>query len=440
MITDINERTINLVRNPVLRAYAGRYLEIYQNFMQQAAGTGVHIESQDEGAPADLSIDQLKHKGMRVRNDAKSLFINRISPSCQACQTAEGSATFFISLRCHRSCFYCFNPNQEEYEHFQQASRDLKAELDTMKAQGQRLRHIGLTGGEPLLHSREAIEFFQYAKQVFPEAYTRLYTSGDHIDTDILQSLKDAHLDEIRFSIRMHDLAKGRIFTLERIRLAKQYIPSVMVEMPVLPGTLDEMKEILTSLDQAGIFGINLLEFCFPYHNADVFRIKNYRIKARPFRVLYDYWYAGGLPVAGSETVCLALLDFALESKMKMGVHYCSLENKHTGQLYQQNNLASLPKLYRFSKKDYFIKIAKVFGEDIPPVLACLKKNHVDPYQLNQEQDCLEFPVDQIGLLRKLDVEVSLAYYVAENRDGEIVLREVKVDLINPASFRFSDI
>ena len=440
MITDINEGTLDQVRNPALRAYAARYLRIYQDFMEQVAQTGVGIEPQGESKPIAPVVDQLQKKGVRVRNDGKSLYINRISPSCQACQTAEGSATFFISLRCHRSCFFCFNPNQENYEHFQHASRDLKAELDEMHAQGQRLRHIGLTGGEPLLHKPEAVEFFRYAKEVFPGAYTRLYTSGDHIDVDILQSLKDAHLDEIRFSIRLYDLPKGRSYTLDRIRLAAAYIPHVLVEMPVLPNSFEEMKEILVSLDQAGIFGINLLEFCFPFHNADIYRMKNYPVKAHPFRVLYDYWYAGGLPVAGSEAVCLSLLEFALESKLKMGVHYCSLENKHTGQLHQQNSKVHLPGLYRFSQKDYFIKSAKVFGDDIPAVLACFKKEHFEQYQLDHEQNCLEFPVEKVSLLHKMDVEVGLAYYVVENRDGENILRELKVDLITPANFQISDI
>jgi len=76
-----------------------------------------------------------------------------------------------------------------------------------------------------------------------------------------------------------------------------------------------------------GIFGINLLEFCFPWNNVDVYRQHGYKIKARPHRVLYNYWYAGGLPIAGSETVCLDLVDFALQQGLKFGVHYCSLEN-----------------------------------------------------------------------------------------------------------------
>ena len=42
--------------------------------------------------------------------------------------------------------------------------------------------------------------------------------------------------------------------------------------------------------------------------------------------------------IAGSEAVCLDLIDFALESRLNLGVHYCSLENKHSGQIYQQNS------------------------------------------------------------------------------------------------------
>ena len=61
--------------------------------------------------------EHLRALGATFRNDDKSIVVNRISPACEACQLGVGSATFFISLRCHRSCFYCFNPNQEDYEH-----------------------------------------------------------------------------------------------------------------------------------------------------------------------------------------------------------------------------------------------------------------------------------------------------------------------------------
>ena len=236
----------------------------------------------------------------------------------------------------------------------------------------------------------------------------------------------------------MHDLAKGQAHTYDHIALACEYIPNVMVEMPVLPDTLEEMKDVLLRLEELDIFGINLLEFCFPLNNIETYREKGYKIKARPFRVLYDYWYAGGLPIAGSELICLDLIDFALEKGLKLGVHYCSLENKHTGQLYKQNSRHRLPARIHFSQRDYFLKTAKVFGEDIPAVKQTLDKAGYSEYALNEEQSSLEFHVNQISSLKKLNVDVGIASHVVEARGDETVLRELKVDMTTPQTFRLS--
>ena len=92
--------------------------------------------------------------------------------------------------------------------------------------------------------------------------------------------------------------------------------------------------------------------------------------------MLYNYWYAGGLPISKSELECLDLVEFAMREKMKIGVHYCSLENKHTGQIYQQNTRGTIPATGYLSEKDFFIKSAKVFGADIQPVKRVLKQRH----------------------------------------------------------------
>jgi pyruvate formate-lyase activating enzyme-like uncharacterized protein len=350
------------------------------------------------------------------------------------------SSTFFVSLKCHRDCFYCFNPNQEEYEYYREHTRDVVGELDALHKSNPAIRHLALTGGEPLLFKDETYRFFAHARQKFPAAHTRLYTCGDHIDVETLEKLHAADLDEIRFSIRMHDLARGQTRTYDNIALAKKYIPNVMVEMPVLPNTLDEMKEILLQLDGLGIFGINLLEFCFPLHNAKLFREKGYKIKPRPFRVLYNYWYAGGLPVAGSEEVCLDLVEYAIDGGLKMGVHYCSLENKHTGQVYQQNvNRQDQPWHY-FSQKDYFLKSAKVFGAEIAAVKEVFDKKGVADYHIDEERNFIEFHVDKIKALKELDIEIGISTIVVEEREGESCLRELKVDLTTPTMYKSSDL
>ncbi len=438
MIKEITRSNLESIQNPVLRAYSGRYVLIYEDFMEQVRKSGVEIDSGNEDGNYATRVADLHQKGALVRNNAKSVYSKRISSACEACQTGVGSATFFISLMCHRDCFYCFNPNQEGYEHFREHRRDTVAELKSLQSSRAKIRHLALTGGEPLLYKDEAIGFFREARQDFSGVYTRLYTSGDHLDRPTLQALKEAGMDEIRFSIRMHDQEKGQRHTFDQIALAREYIPHVMVEMPVLPGTLNEMKAVLTELDRMEIFGINLLEFCFPYNNADVYRERGYKIKARPYRVLYNYDYGGGLPVAGSETVCLELVAYALEAGLKLGVHYCSLENKHSGQIYQQNSLRPVPKTMFFSQKDYFLKSAKVFGEDIAVVEQLFHKTGYKEYEVNEDYKYLEFHVSQIRSLKKFDIEVGLSSNVFETREGERYIRELKVDVTTPQTFRLS--
>jgi hypothetical protein len=266
-----------------------------------------------------------------------------------------------------------------------------------------------LTGGEPLLYKEQTTAFFNFARSHFPKTYRRLYTSGDQADAQTLQTLAETGLDEIRFSIRMHDLEKGHRHTFDRIALAKQYIPHVMVEMPVLPETFEVMKDVLRELDRLGIDSINLLEFCFPLNNAEALE-------------------------------CLDLLEFALDEGFQMGLHYCSLENKHTGQLYQQNHGQPLEKIMFFSHKDYFLKTAKVFGGDVPLAVESFKKLGYHDYQYNQEHDYLEFHVRQIRNLRKLDIEVGLSSMVVETRGTEKYYREVTIDLTTPQSFDLKEI
>ena len=435
MIIPITPDTHGQIRNPVFAEYAAMYLGIYDRFMAQIGATGIEVDPQDYAEEVARRRERLRQKGAHVRNGGRSIYLNAISPACVACKTGAGSTTFFISLRCHRDCYYCFNPNQMDYEFHISHTRDLVQELDELAAQGQQMECLALTGGEPLLHKEEALAFFRHARKLFPDVHARLYTCGDYVDEPILQELQAATLNEIRFSIRMHDSPKAREHVLKRIELARQYIPQVMVEMPVPPGTQDEMRALLLELNRIGIFSINLLEFCFPLFNAEEYNQRGYAVKTPPYRVTYNYWYAGGLPVAQSELDSLELLEFALDNGFKMGVHYCSLENKHTGQVYQQNHSGFAPEMALASKKDFFFKTAKVFGEDVPRVKKVLEKRKKAIYNYQKQFDCLEFRVRDIRALQGLDVEIGIATSILEQRGGETLTRELKMELTTPRLF-----
>jgi len=440
MIVDITPATSAQIKNPDFAAYVRMYDEIYEDFMQQVAATGIEIDPVDRSEEAAEKRRALRKKGVQIRNTDRSLYVNAISPACVACRKGIGTATFFISLKCHRDCYYCFNPNQEDYEYYCATTRNLPAELDEIHTDGMEVRHLALTGGEPLLHRDEAVAFFARARELFPGVDQRLYTCGDHVDEAILAALRDAGLDEIRFSIRVHDVEHARQKTLERIALAKQFIPRVMVEMPVPPGSGEIMRDLLLALDEIGIFSINLLELCYPFRNAEAFNSRGFKVKNRPFRTLYNYWYAGGVPIEGSELECLDLLDFAVERGLSIGVHYCSLENKFTGQNYQQNAGQRVPSMYVLSENDYLLKSAKVFGRDVPPVLTALRRRGYTDYTFDEDTQCLTFSVDAIKYLKGLDVEIGIATSTIEQREDGPVLREMKIDLTTPQTFKRYDV
>ncbi|HWI51407.1 MAG TPA: radical SAM protein [Symbiobacteriaceae bacterium] len=433
MLAELNRRSISALKNPPLRRYAEQYLQISEQFAAAVRETGIAFDPVDTRAEAEARREALRARGAVVRNNDHSVYVNRISPACLACRKGIGSLTFYISLECHRKCFYCFNPNQEGFG--EGARRDVSAELVQMSAAGHELSQVALTGGEPLLHPAEAVAFFRTARERFPSAYTRLYTSGDHVNRELLSQLKEAGLDEIRFSVRAHDGEAGRRHTYERIALAREYIPFVMVETPVLPGTLDAMKEMLRELERLQIFGVNLLEFCYPFTNAEAYLERGYQVKNPPYQTLYDYWYAGGLPVAGSELDCLELLAFMLDESMTIGGHYCSLENKHTGQIFQQHWGQDLPATACASERDFFYKTAKVFDDDISRVRRALERAGHTRYVVNQDYRYIEFHPSGIAALSKLDLDVAISTLVVEHRPEGAVLRELKLDLTTPQTF-----
>lgn len=448
MLTAINKANLSTLKNVRFRDYEKLYLDIQEQFYGQVEAFGLPFDRENsESCRMETAkiVEELNTCGkVDFYNDAKSLCLGNKSTACKACAKGIGTATLFISFQCHRNCYFCFNPNQANYENCcrpNQPHNNWKAELDHMLKSGEKMTHIALTGGEPLLHKEEAVEFFQYVKDNFEDVHTRLYTAGDLLDADTLKKLKKAGLQEIRFSIKLEDTQRVQGNVLKKMALAQKYIPDVMVEMPVIPGTLDEMKVLLTKLDEMGIYGINLLEFCFPLNNVEEFQIRGFKIKFPPHQVLYNFWYAGGLPVAGSELECLQLLKYAKDQDMKLGVHYCSLENKHFGQIYRQNTSTPCKdKTMYFSEKDFYLKTAKVFGDDAKKAKDILKKKGITDYEWNNDYHFFQFNPKHIPELKGADVEIGISYNVQEERNGANMMRELKLDATTSETFELSDL
>ena len=430
MLEEITRESLRSIRNPAFRRYAQMYVEIYKNFLEQVAQFGLPFDrdpSQEtqtgEARKALAAIPEITS-----RCDGASFVYRHISPACEVCKHGVNTLTSHISFRCHRNCFFCFNPNQENFEAHLTAKNEWRTELEGYHRAGQALTHIALTGGEPLLYPEAAAAFFRLARELYPDAHLRLYTSGDLLDKKMLADFREAGLDEIRFSYKMEDTPAVQEKVLSNMALSRAYIPSVMVEMPVMPDMEDEMRALLLRLDEIGIRGINLLELCFPYHNADAFRARSFRLRYPPYRTLYNFWYAGGLPVAGSELAALRLMRFAAERRLRLGLHYCSLENKNFGQMYQQNYHPELihPTLL-FSERDYYLKTVKAFGEDAGQVKKLFDKRGNTRYLYDPKAQYIQIHPSDAVRLQGRRWELAVSVNVLEERAGEPCLRELKL-------------
>ncbi len=207
---------------------------------------------------------QLAARGVAVRNAGASLSAGHLSPACVECTGNRGSETFSTTFKCHRDCYFCFNHNQPDYEKFFREGCPWEEGVDRAAAENGALACVGLTGGEPLLDLETALRFLGRAGELGPGANKRLYTSGDLLTVEAAARLRDAGLDEIRFSVKDDDAPEQQERVIAAMRLAKEFIPSVMVEMPVIPGARTHLQQLFRQFEDVGIDGINLLDLLPP--------------------------------------------------------------------------------------------------------------------------------------------------------------------------------
>lgn len=427
----------NAARDRVL----GLYRSIESDCLRMFEGTGVTFAPEYDGADevAEL-MAALVDRGARIRNGGVSVVLGRMSRACAACTGPCVSRSFAVTNNCHRDCYYCFNPNQEDFAYYCEHLFPWRKQLDDLAAEEEPPACVALTGGEPLLEKDEALSFFRRAGELFPDAHLRLYTSGDLLDRAYLIELRDAGLDEIRFSVKQDDPARLRDRVFENMVLAREIIPSVVVEMPVIPGTEDYMRDLLVRLDGIGIDGINLLEFVYPMWNWGVYDSQGMTLRNPPFRVYYDYSYAGTLAVQGSEALSLRLMLWAYDEGLRFGMHYCSLANKHRAQIRNINEpYARVDSRYAFDYADFFLKTALVFGRDRLAVRRRLEELGCTEYVEDVANDLLFFHprwIDPLVFSRVWEdgeARICISTNVIVTTKGGLSLRELKVEPIEEA-------
>lgn len=424
--------------NAALETALKDYAAVGERYVKALEEKGLVFTEPGAGAARRVELrEELRRRGVTFRNAGASLSIGFLSKACVECTGADGSETFSTTFKCHRDCYFCFNHNQPDYEKFFREGCPWEEGLARSARENATLACVGLTGGEPLLNLDDSIRFLERAGELFPGAHKRMYTSGDLLTEEGAVRLRDAGLDEIRFSVKDDDPESIQSKVIAAMALAKRYIPSVMVEMPVIPGAMDHMKDLFRRFQEVGIDGINLLEFCFPFCNWDEFRKRGFALKNPPFDVMYDYGYSGGLAVAGSEELILELMVWALDEGITFGMHYCSLENKHRSEIRQKNERAAhIHPCLEFDEGDFFLKAGKVFGDDIAVARPLLEAAGCTDFIEDDDERSLAFPpryLDALAGARRADgeaVEPTRCFFVYETDEQGSYLIDVGLERV----------
>lgn len=411
------------------------YDRVRETYLSQLRAKGVKFaEPGSSDARCAELREELARRGATFRNAGASIVTGWLSPACVECTGNQGSETFSTTLRCHRDCYFCFNHNLSNYQDFFENGCPWEEELEAMyQRSGGKLAALAVTGGEPLLSLEGTLSLLKRAGELFPHAHKRMYTSGDLLTPESAARLRDAGLQEIRFSVKQDDPADRQELVLANMAMATEYFDDVMVEMPIIPGTKERMKELLHRFAQAGIHGMNLLEFCFPCHNWEEFDRRGFVVRNPPYPVMYDYSYSGALPIAGSEELCLELMLYGLDQELPFGMHYCSLENKHRSEMRQMNECAaSAHPAFQFDEGDFFLKTAKVFGPDVPAARSALADAGCQTMLEDPEEQSLAFPPRFLPVLRGLGVQPVSCFCVLETDQdgGGRYITEVGMELV----------
>lgn len=142
--------------------------------------------------------------------------------------------------------------------------------------------------------------------------YLWIYTNGILGSKEMYKQLANAGLDEIRFDIGASN------YDLKYIKLVKDSIPNISVEIPAVPEDLEQIKQILPELIEIGVTNLNLHQLRLTNYNAPKLLQKN-----------YTYLHGEQATILESELTALKIIEFVADNNLKIGVNYCAFHFKN---------------------------------------------------------------------------------------------------------------
>jgi uncharacterized protein len=278
--------------------------------------------------------------------------INGIPKGCMLCVRGRKTVLFVTGL-CSKHCFYCPISNEKWQKDVIYANewkiedfKDVIKEINLCSSKG-----VGITGGDPLMRLQRTCDFIKRLKRKFGKGFhIHLYTPLELVDAGKLKRLHDAGLDEIRFN---PDLDKPELW--KKVSLALDFDWDAGIEIPVIPGYLQQTKELIDLICGKVKF-INLNELEISDTNCNELLKKGFVPK--------DELSYG---VKGSQEMAMELLNYLDGKKLK--VHYCTAKLKDNVQLRKRIKLRAKNYATKFDKitSEGTLKRIVVYADELKP-------------------------------------------------------------------------
>ncbi len=342
---------------------------------------------------------------LKVSGDFRNhkLYSESLSPGCRCCGEGFWSC-LFINRICSADCLFCPQDRgiTEEALPYSdgQIFESADAYLEYFKKMG--YRGAGFTGGEPFLVLDRLCEYIDIIRQnTDSDTWIWAYTNGKQVTPESLERLKTSGLNELRFNIVATD------YSLDSVKIAKDYIDVVTVEIPAIPEDEEKLKSTLHLMEKARVDFLNLHQLYSTEYNYNKMS-PNYR-----YMVTNDNLNQ----CVDSELTGLRILKYVLEMGVDLSVNFCNQSYKS---LFQSSGCAVrrahqiIQSWEGITEKGYIRCIrAETKQEELVRLFdsSRTKQGH---YFYDRKSGDLYVHSDLLHLLKEASADVVVEYWLAE--------------------------
>ena len=248
--------------------------------------------------------------------EGDSLLVGKLPRGCSLC-TKGSKMVLFVTGLCNSSCYYCPLSLDKSGQDVVFADEmpvsdgtDILYEAQAIRSEG-----AGISGGDPLCDLERTLKYIELLKREYgPSFHLHLYTSQTDVSAEVLNMLKTAGLDEIRFHPQTNDWSG--------IRHALEIGMNVGLEVPAIPGRQDDLKKIAMKAEEMGVSFLNINELEASETNFD-------KLVAMGMRLTN----LESASIEGSASTAREVLKWSEEGLQKLSVHFCSARFKDSIQM-----------------------------------------------------------------------------------------------------------